>query len=206
MSNKNLRSDLNIEGPYDERALLARVAEGDESAFCQLFRHWHQLLAGYIFRITESRESTEEIVQDVFMKIWTIRETMTEINNFKHFLLVVSRNKAFDVMKKQLREKALRRGWEKENVPEPLVIDNEEELIMHSLIEQAIESLPPRRKEVFQLSRNERLKYKEIAARLDISQESVKTHIRLAIHSIGAFIRSHPAEFALVATTLLKIF
>jgi RNA polymerase sigma-70 factor (ECF subfamily) len=50
---------------YTEKELLLQVAEGDEKAFRQLYLQWHQLLAGYVFRITESRELTEEIVQDV---------------------------------------------------------------------------------------------------------------------------------------------
>ena len=89
---------------YTDKELLRQVAEGDETAFKHLYLQWHQLLAGYVFRITESRVLTEEIVQDVFMNIWRVRETLAEINNFKHFLLVVSRNRAFDVLKKQLKE------------------------------------------------------------------------------------------------------
>lgn len=192
--------------PYDERALLAKVAAGDQEAFRHLFKHWHQLLAGYVFRITESRELTEEIVQDVFMKIWTVRETMTGINNFKHFLLVVSRNKAFDVLKKQLRQQALHRAWEKESKPELLIADNDAETFRLSLIEQAIESLPPRRKEVFLLSRGERLSYQEIAMRLCISRESVKTHLKLASISISGFIRSNIVEVAVLAACLPNIF
>lgn len=186
--------------------MLARIAEGDQSAFRALFMHWHQLLAGYVLRITESREMTEEIVQDVFMKIWTVRETMPSIRHFKHFLLVVSRNRAYDIMKKQLREAACRRAWEKAYVPEPTLTEQEHELFRLSLIDQAIESLPPRRKEVFLLSRGERLTYQEIAARLNISRESVKTHVKLASLAISGFIRSNIIEAALLFCMLSNTF
>lgn len=191
---------------YDEKRLLAAIADGDQAAFRELFLHWHQLLAGYVLRITESRELAEEIVQDVFMKIWTIRETMTEVNNFKHFMLVVSRNKAFDLMRKQLKESASRRAWEKEYVPETHSADNEVELLRLSLVEQAIENLPPRRKEVYLLSRGERLTYQEIAARLDISRESVKTHLKLATLTVSGFVRSHLFEVAFLFIYLPIIF
>jgi len=191
---------------YDEKDLLAKVAEGDQVAFRQLFFHWRQVLAGYIFRITESRELTEEIVQDVFMKIWTVRETLTGINNFKHFMLVVCRNKAYDLLRKQLREKELKRVWEKENIPALFSVDEEVGLLQLSLIEQAIESLPPRRKEVFLLSRSERLTYQEIATRLDISKESVKTHLKLASISITGFIRMNLSKIAVLAFLLARIF
>ena len=167
------------------------VAKGDEAAFRQLFLQWNQLLAGYVFRITESRELTEEIVQDVFMKIWMVRETLTGINNFKHFLLVVSRNQAFDVLKKQLQEKERKRIWENENKSGLYIADNEPAAPALSLIDKAIDSLPPRRKEVYLLSRHQRLSYKQIAERLGISRESVKTHLKLATDSITAFIRSN---------------
>ena len=187
---------------YNEKELLLQVAEGDEIAFNQLFLQWHQLLAGYVFRITESRELTEEIVQDVFMNIWMVRETLAEINNFKYFLLVVSRNQAFDILKKQLKEQKLKRVWKKENMPEPSVPDNDDKTSHYSLIDQAIDSLPPRRKEVYLLSRHERHTYKEIADRLGISRESVKTHLKLASNSISGFIRSHLPDIAVLAISL----
>lgn len=190
--------------PYNEKELLLQVAEGNQAAFKQLFLHWHQLLAGYVLRITESRELTEEIVQDVFMKIWMVRETLSGINNFKHFLLVVSRNQAFDLLKKQLKEQESKRVWQKENKPQLYITDNDSETSRLSLIDQAIDSLPPRRKEVYLLSRHERLTYNEIASRLGISRESVKTHLKLASDSILNFIRSHLLEIAILATCLFK--
>jgi len=201
-----VRLVLSAPAPYNEKRLLAAIAGGDQAAFRELFRRWHQLLAGYVLKITESRELTEEIVQDVFMKIWTMREPMTEINNFKHFLLVVSRNKAFDHMREQLKEASHRRAWEKENAPPLHHTDNELEIFRLSLIEQAIANLPPRRKDIFLLSRGERLTYQVIASRLDISRESVKTHLRLASLAISGFVRSKLGEVAFLALLFSKIF
>lgn len=180
------------------------MSRGDEHAFTQLFLQWHQLLAGYVFRITESRELTEEIVQDVFTKIWVVRETMTGINNFKHFLLVVSRNQAFDALKKQLRSKELRSAWEKEQQSEMTTIFGDQEKIQSSVIDMAIDSLPARRKQVYLLSRHQRLSYNEIAAQLGISKESVKTHLKLATGSITEFIRSHLGELSVLLISFLK--
>ena len=200
----NPLSHLQDSTAYNEKELLLQVAEGNQSAFRQLFLHWNQLLAGYVLRITESREMTEEIVQDVFMKIWMTRETLPAVNNFKHFLLVVSRNRAFDALKKQLKEKERKRIWEEENKPELHIADHEPERSGVSLIDQAIDNLPPRRKEVYLLSRHERLSYKEIAARLGISKESVKTHLKLASDSITSFIRSHLSEIAALLVSVSK--
>lgn len=176
---------------YTDKELLLQVVEGDETAFRHLYLQWHQLLAGYVFRITESRELTEEIVQDVFMNIWTMRQTLAKINNFKYYLLVVSRNKAFDVLKKQLKEQKLKQIWEKENISVfPITVDDAE-ISRYSLLDQAIDNLPPRQKEVYLLFHHERVTYKEIANRLGISNESVKTHLKLAKKAISAFMGQH---------------
>lgn len=177
---------------------------GDEVAFTRLFLQWNQVLAGFIFRITESRELTEEIVQDVFLNIWRVRETLNEVDNFKHFLLVVARNKAYDELKKQLRAEQRKKEWEKDHAAEPFNPHAEAELSRSSIIEQAIDQLPPRRKEVYLLSRHERLTYKEISDKLMISTESVKTHLKLATSSITMFIRAHVYEITIVAISFLK--
>jgi RNA polymerase sigma factor (sigma-70 family) len=119
---------------------------------------------------------------------------------------VVSRNQAFDLLKKQLREQESKRAWEKENKPELYITYNDAETSRPSLIDQAIDSLPPRRKEVYLLSRHERLTYNEIASRLGISKESVKTHLKLAASSISSFIRSNLPEFTILSAILLELF
>lgn len=190
--------------PYDEKDLLARVAAGDEAAFSRLFRQWNQLLAGYVYRITESTELTEEIVQDVFMKIWMVRESMTGVQNFKHFLLVVSRNRAFDAMRRQLRERRRAAAMGRMRVVQEEQSERDDFCL--SLIEQAIESLSPRRKEVFMLSRGERLSYQEIGVRLGISKESVKTHLKLASVSINGFVRSRLPALGMAVGLIVQFF
>lgn len=189
---------------YNEKELLLKVAEGNEIAFRQLFQQWHQLLAGYVLRITESRETTEEIVQDVFLKIWMTREVLGEIQDFKHYLLVVSRNQSFDVLKRQLKETKKKRNWEREN--QQLVPTDNAPDDYSSLIDEAIDNLPTRRKEVYLLSRHERLSYQEIADKLSISRESVKTHLKLASSSISTYIRSRMLILAMCAISQFRIF
>ena len=190
---------------YNEKELLQQVALGNENAFRRLFQQWHQLLAGYIFRITESREETEEIVQDVFMKIWMTRETVSEINNFKHYLLVVSRNRAFDVLRKQLKERNQQQAWQYTGIAVQQAEESQPDNLLN-ILDEAINHLPPRRKEVWLLSRHERLTYQEIAARLGISRESVKTHLQLATNTIEGFIRTRRFGTVLIIAGLLRFF
>ncbi|HLX91474.1 MAG TPA: sigma-70 family RNA polymerase sigma factor [Puia sp.] len=174
---------------YDEKYNLARVAAGDETAFRELYFHWEPMLSGYIYRITSSIELSEEIVQDVFTKIWMTRETLTEIRSFKHYLFVISKNHALTALKKTIRERKNLADFQKDHLH---VIDGADSLLDEkrlSLIDEAINTLSERRKEVFIMNRKERMSYKQIATQLQISTESVKTHLKLAKKSITAYLK-----------------
>ena len=74
-----------------ERELLAKVARGDQRAFNELFEAYYSTLGEYVLKTTKSISLTEEIVQDAFIKIWMKRETLTQISNFKNYLIVTCR-------------------------------------------------------------------------------------------------------------------
>ena len=184
--------------------MLSRIVKGDERAFAAIFRQWSGRLAGYMYRITESQALAEEIVQDVFMKIWTNRETLEGIRDFKAFLLVVSRNHAYMALRSAMREEKHRKTWETEAAKDGG--ESAEVQAYYSVLDEAIEQLPARRKEVYLLSRHSRLTYEEIASSLGISRESVKTHIKLATGSIITYMKSRFPELTMVATVVLKNF
>jgi RNA polymerase sigma-70 factor (family 1) len=190
---------------YGQHGLLFRVAAGDEGAFRDLFHYWHPLLSGYLYRVTESRELTEEILQDVFLKIWMRRDSLAEIADFKGYLVVVCRNRAFDAMRKRLRNERQRRLFESEMAAMSTSPDHDLYAgdDWSTLIDKAIDELPARRKEVYLLCRHERLSYIEIAALLGISRESVKTHLKLASRSITAFIQLRRQEILLLTGVLI---
>lgn len=175
---------------YDERSLLESVARGDETAFRKLFDNWHRFLATHIYRITESKELTEEIVQDVFLKIWLSRETLGEINNFRAYLVTISRNHALNALRKMATEIKNSESWKKEQT-ESSGEKGVSEKIFYSLIDQAIDKLPERQKQVWILHRQQRLSYKEIASKLNISKETVKTHLALATAAITKFVKEN---------------
>lgn len=175
---------------YSEKALLNRVAGGDQEAFSELFYSWHQVLATHVFHITSSKELTQEIVQDVFLKIWMSRETLSEIDNFRAYLLVISRNHTLNALRKIAREYNRKKVWEKESGEPVEKRTDDPETICYSLIDKAIDHLPVRQREVYLLHRHMRLTYQEIAQKLNISRETVKTHLKLAVEFISAYVRS----------------
>jgi RNA polymerase sigma-70 factor (family 1) len=175
---------------HNERLLLQQVAKGDEEAFSILFKRYYQFLATHIFRITESREMAEEVVQDVFLKIWMAREALPEIQNIRSYLVTLSRNHGINTLKRQLRE------WEKlsefityeRQVSKNLQTSNTKDF-QGTLIDEAIDNLPPRQKQVYLLHRHERQSYDQIAAKLGVGKESVKKNLQLASRSITDYIK-----------------
>ncbi len=173
---------------HTEKILLKQVSEGDQAAFARLFHDWHPLLYSYLYRLTESAPMAEEIVQDVFLKIWQTREALSEITSFKAWLFVISRNHALNALQKNMREILRHRTYEREYQATNAREDVPEENASLSLIDEAIDQLPPRRKEVYLLHRHQKLTYHQIADKLGIGRESVKTHLELAVKDITQYV------------------
>lgn len=167
-----------------EKALLRQVAEGDERAFTHLFDHYHQRLGMHIYRITKSEQIAEELVHDVFLKIWLNRELLTGIENFAVYLYVVSKNAAFNALKRTAAENL--RFTSLETVSEQVA--EFEDDYRYVLIDEAIDQLPPQQRQVYMLSRHERLSYSEIALQMGLSKETVKKYLQIATASMMAYI------------------
>ncbi|WP_315822286.1 RNA polymerase sigma-70 factor [Paraflavitalea speifideaquila] len=189
----------------DVNGLLLQVSEGDENAFAQLFRAYHNLLADYIMRITESEQLTQEIVQDVFLKIWINRHSLPTIDCFKAYLMVVARNHAFNCLKQIAREKNRKKEWANSVLHLALNNTNEPPFPDPSqLIDEAVELLPRRQKNVYLLSRKEGISQEAIAQKLNISHETVKKHMVLALRFLKNHLRANIRFFLFLITCLFR--
>jgi len=182
---------------HNEKVVLLQVAQGDEQAFWLLFGAYHQQLAAHVYRLTGSMELAEEIVQDVFLKIWMSREALAEIHHFHAYLFVVSKHQSLNALRKIARERAQQRTWAKDTVVAGTV--EEDSHPFYNLIDDAIHQLPPQQQRVYLLSRHEQLRYREIAEQMGISPETVKKYMQLAIASISAYVRDNIDVFLLLA-------
>lgn len=191
-----LQEQLTAQTPYDEQTLLAQIAKGDEKAFEHLFRAHHQALGFYIYGITKSRELTEEIVQDCFLKVWIGRETLTEIKSFRTWLFVLSRNAAISAFRKKMAGLRVLENGDVENIPETDSGWVEKEQVLN-LLERAVEQLSPRQKEVFEMSRYKHMKHAEIAKQMGLSTLTVKEHMKQALQSIRQYVKDHGTELPL---------
>lgn len=182
---------------YCEQDLLLQVSNGNEPAFAKLFNQYHHQLAVYIFQLTGSRELAEEVVQDVFLKIWNDRASLAEIRNFNTWIYVISRNQALNALRKLVNEKLKLEQWisAQPSLEEETSLYDDRNL---HLAEQAINQLSPQQKKVFLLSRVRKMKYKEIAGELNLSRETVKSYLKNASNSIIRFVNTHSHLFELL--------
>jgi len=171
-----------------ETDLLKRISAGDHLAFSELFDFYHHNLGAFIYNITKSQELAEEITLDVFLKIWMTREALSNVKNFKAYLFTVSRNAAISGLRKIIKERTKRIEW----IKSPAIDDDDgpEKETYLSLIDEAINCLAPQRKKIYLLSRQQGLKYDEIADQLGISRHTVRAHIQQAVDSIVKYVKA----------------
>lgn len=178
---------------HSDLTLQMEIASGNEAAFKIFFEKHRSKLYNYLFSIVKSKEIAEEIVVDVFMKIWVGRELMPDIQNMDAFLHKVAYNKALDFLRMASRnaglQKLVRREMEneKEKQADHKMLEQECNQIIH----EAIQKLSPQRHIVFTLSRMHGLSYDEIAQKLNLSRNTVRNTMAETLRSIRTFLRTN---------------
>jgi len=188
-------------GSYDESALLAAVAKGGEAAFRTLFEQYWDNIYGVAFAFTKSPVIAEEMVQDIFVKIWLHRDRLPQIKKFNDYLFIVARNHILTQLRKKINEQPfsehlLEYFQERGNNPEDQFMCRETE----RLVQKAIELLPAQQHTIYCLSREQGLNQEEIATRLNISIHTVKSHMNKALQFIRNYLHMHTEfeEFAIL--------
>lgn len=191
---------------YDERNLLQLVAAGDEHAFARIFETYRQGLYTYLLRVTKSTVVAEDILVDVFMKLWIGREMLPRIENLEGFLHKVAYNKAMDFFNTTARHARLQQVYaqrisgQAERTQEDWLIDEE----CRRILADAVNQLPPQRKLIYTLSREQGLTHEEIAQALNLSRNTVKNSIMAATRSISEYLQKYyPGKAALSCLLLL---
>lgn len=178
--------------PSEIRELQRRLAVyDDESAYKELFLVYYKPLQQFAFSFIKSQELAEEIVSDVFLKIWEKRAELESIGNLKVYLYVSIKNTALKYLLKQKRQVAIsldELDIELESfhwTPEELVLTAE----MMKKIEDAINDLPPRCKIIFKLIKEDQLRYKEVAEILNVSVKTIDSQLAIALKKISKAIQ-----------------
>ncbi|WP_127129595.1 RNA polymerase sigma factor [Pseudoflavitalea rhizosphaerae] len=164
-----------------------QVASGDEQAFRTLTHQYSGLVFKFICQHLENRPLAEELVQDIFVKLWLTRETLAQIESFRSFLLIICRNHAFNALKKMVREKNREWEWSHDSLQEAdEEIYQQEHLLL--LIDEAVEMLPPQQQKAWILCRRNGLKYDQAADEMKISKDAIKKYLQYANNAIKKYI------------------
>lgn len=166
----------------DEKKVLRRFKEGDTEAFDMLYRAYSKKLYHFALGLTKDKEVSEDLIQEVFVSLWEKRSQLNPKLNFDNYIFTI----VYNAIRKYFRKRSLESkavDFLFENAPENLngadgiYIYNE----LLELANQSIEKLPPKRKKVYKLSKQEGLKIKEIAEKMDISTRTAENHLAKAL-------------------------
>jgi RNA polymerase sigma-70 factor (ECF subfamily) len=162
----------------NEITLITAFKKGDPKAFEKLFDRHHKKLYLFLYRLLNSKEDAEEIVQDTFIKIWEKRAEFIEGYPFESFLFKIAKNAFLNLNRKRVNRKIVESHLEflteiTSGSTDEYVIFNETKAIVNTIID----NLPPKRKEIFLLRRIEGLSRQEIADKLDISIITVDSQL-----------------------------
>ncbi len=142
----------------------------------------------FSFSFVKSNEAAEEIVSDVFIKIWEIRARLTEIGNLKVYIYTITKNFSINYIHRNYKNIPL--SIDDMDIEPQVSLGNPEELFisaeMIDRIREGIRQLPPQCRVIFQLVKEDGLKYKEVAAILHISPLTVRNQLAIAIRKIAA--------------------
>ena len=185
--------------------LLAKVAGGDRDAFTQLYTDHLNNLFRYIFLITKSKEETEEILQEVFIRIWENRSKLVAIDSFENYVFRCAKNKLLDnIRRQQVKQRVFSEIKRSKEVSASTTSDQSTYKEYYLLVQQAIEKLPPKRKLIFRLNIENGYSREEIARHLNISDSVVKKQIYKASYFVRAYLAKH-GEVSMSLLTALSI-
>jgi RNA polymerase sigma-70 factor (family 1) len=187
---------------YHEQSVLLSLQKGDNDAFMALYNHYHGPLYHYVLRFVKSPAIAEDILQDVFLKIWEIKSRINPELSFKAYLYRICRNSVFKLLKKMAVDENLR--VEVMQFTQS-VADADLKLLWQqyeAILQTAINNLSPQRQKVFRLCREEGKTYEQVADELGISRNTVKEHMVLAMK----LIREHFELYGDTSTSYLFIF
>lgn len=180
--------------------LLMHIGNDDIDAYETLYYYFYTPLYNFALSIIQSRQQAEEVVSDVFVKIWQARNTLAEIRNINVYLYTSVRNRAFDYLNKERRHGVLvfqPEDWDDVTIELKSPLDYCISTDLMQKINIVINQLPPQCKIIFKLVKEEGLSYKQVAEIMQISPLTVRNQLMIAIRKMGeslpAYIHGRPA-------------
>lgn len=168
--------------------------------FENLFREHYDALAQYAFSILKSKEDAEDIVQDVFVKLWQNTPEVIETAQVKFYLLTAVKNNSISLLRKQAGKHFVdAQEADLQALPESSKDATQD---IAALVERALTLLPPQCSVIFKMSRFGKLTYQQIATELNLSVKTVENQIGKALRLMRDYAREHNISFSLLILLL----
>ena len=194
MKELNLRND---------EELLHEIKAGNMLAFDELYSKYSKRLYKFSYSILKSKEDTENIIQDVFLNLWTNRNKVEKGASVKYYIFTIAYNAAISVIRRKTKESGffeyLKTLQDLTQEPVDLQLEYNE---LEEKLTSIINSLPKRQREVYLLHRMEGLKYSEISERLNISVNTIENHMSRVLKTI----REKLGNYSLLAILFSYLF
>lgn len=176
----------------NEQELLFGIARGEERAFKTVYYHYCPLVYAFSLKYLKSHDRAEEVVQEIFLKLWRMGQQLRQIKNLENFLLAMSRNRSIDHLR-QMKLETVHQDFLRHEIGD--YCNSTEEVILlketNKIVEKGITLLPTQQKLVYTLCRTEGRPHSEVARELQLSPETVKRHMKLALRFLRSYVASH---------------
>ncbi|SFF38237.1 RNA polymerase sigma-70 factor [Sunxiuqinia elliptica] len=169
---------------YQDKDLVVQLKSNSSSAFQALFEKYSQRIYRFSLGYLKSTQEAEEIVQDVFLRVWKAREELLVERSFESYLFTIAKNTILNTIRKANYEKAYLEYSSLHSNKNSLLDEELDFKELDRIYRRAIEKLPARRKEVYRLSRDNGLSNREIANELGISVKTVENQMTAALSAI----------------------
>lgn len=161
-----------------ERLLFSEIRAGNKTAFSDFYKQYVNLMHRFVIRYVKSHELADDLVQEIFIKIWENRTMIPDLVSLKSYLFIIARNHTFTFLKKasaeqSIKERILSEAAAYSNTTEDLMLSAE----YNAHLQHILSKLPPQTQKIFKLCREEEKSYQEVSALLGISKDAVKKHM-----------------------------
>ncbi|WP_316816154.1 RNA polymerase sigma factor [Pedobacter nyackensis] len=174
---------------WNEQDILLKLKGGEEPAFGKLYVHYSEMIYARLLRLLKDTDVADEIIQDLFLKIWEKREQINTTQSFKSYLYTIAENLVYDHFRKVARDRKLQEKFRR--ITTELYTHTEEDLLSKEskeIIDKAIATLSPQRKTAFILCKVEGRSYDEAAEIMGVSASTVSNHLVKANVSIREYL------------------
>ena len=183
---------MHTESGYEIKTLIKQIAEDDEAAFRTIFDHYKAPFYSAAFKMTRSGSLAEEIVQEVFVKIWVKRKIIATAKRPADYIFTILHNCIYAQFRKLALEDKLKTtlaqdSEESEDSIQLLLLEKENKAILENIIDQ----MPPRQRLIYKLAKQEGWSREEIAKGLNISPNTVRNHLSAAIEFLRNYFRKN---------------